>query len=208
MTIEASDAVGKVRDPNEDWVPLSDLPYTEPVPGLRVIDNVYDRNEEAVQWINENLEFSPATTGAGEHNEDIRSSDMVFLPLLGFRNPPVIHKMNEAVWKELDRYAHDYEFGFGMIEDPCINRYMIGQSYVAHQDYGDPGPMRGTRVVSALLYLNDVDFGGETVFSFFNEAVKPQKGRLVIFPSNYLFRHAAEAPMTGTKYSAAYWARG
>ena len=50
------------------------------------------------------------------------------------------------------------------------------------------------------MYLNDVDVGGETEFPDWNIAVKPEKGKVLLFPCNYLFKHKGNVPISNEKY--------
>ena len=43
--------------------------------------------------------------------------------------------------------------------------------------------MAGPRILTILMYFNDVEEGGETYFSQLDLKVKPRKGRVLIFPS-------------------------
>ena len=52
------------------------------------------------------------------------------------------------------------------------------------------------------MYLNDVDVGGETEFPDWNIAVKPEKGKVLLFPCNYLFKHKGNVPISNEKYVA------
>ena len=87
------------------------------------------------------------------------------------------------------------------MEHMNVNKYLPGERYHAHADAG-PGQ---NREISALVYLNDVAEGGQTEFIYQGVSVWPKVGRLVIFPSNYAYAHAAHPPTSGTKYSAAFW---
>ena len=59
------------------------------------------------------------------------------------------------------------------------------------------------RITSFLLYLNDVDNGGETEFLYQSLRVAPKAGRMVIFPSAYTHTHRGNPPLNGVKYIVA-----
>ena len=63
------------------------------------------------------------------------------------------------------------------------------------------------RFLAFFIYLNDVDDGGETEFYTFTKpgtyipyAVKPQRGRLLMFPPTWQYYHAGLKPTSGKKY--------
>jgi len=45
------------------------------------------------------------------------------------------------------------------------------------------------RYATAIIFLNDIDEGGELVFPDLNKTVKCEAGKLVVFPPYNLFRH-------------------
>ena len=51
-----------------------------------------------------------------------------------------------------------------------------------------------------LLYLNDVEEGGETEFLQGEYIVKPEVGKMVIFPSCWTFPHSGKIPISSDKY--------
>ncbi|XP_051140566.1 probable prolyl 4-hydroxylase 9 isoform X2 [Andrographis paniculata] len=58
-----------------------------------------------------------------------------------------------------------------------VLRYEIGQLYESHHDSFDPnifGRQRSQRIASFLLYLSDVEEGGETMFPYENEIIDPK----------------------------------
>lgn len=61
------------------------------------------------------------------------------------------------------------------------------------------------RVGVYLLYLNDVEEGGETEFLYFSKRIKPKKGTLLIFPPNYPWAHRGNPPLSGIKYILTGW---
>lgn len=56
------------------------------------------------------------------------------------------------------------------------------------------------RYLVFLWYLNAVPQGGETVFPDQRLAIRPEAGRLLVFPPYWLFPHAGEPPVGGDKY--------
>lgn len=54
------------------------------------------------------------------------------------------------------------------------------------------------RFLSFMWYLNDVDEGGETVFT--DMKIKPKKGSLLMFPPLWLFPHRGDPPISNAKY--------
>lgn len=88
-----------------------------------------------------------------------------------------------------------YHEGYNML------RYQGGQEYKAHAD----GSTRDGRCVSAIVYLNNDYEGGEVEFVNFGVKIKPEPGMLLLFPSNYAYRHIAHPVTSGTKYAIVTW---
>ena len=61
------------------------------------------------------------------------------------------------------------------------------------------------RVGTYILYLNDVEEGGETEFLYQSMRIKPKRGTLVIFPPNYPWTHRGNPPLSGEKYILTGW---
>lgn len=61
------------------------------------------------------------------------------------------------------------------------------------------------RVCAWLLYLNDVEEGGETEFLFQNIRVKPKMGTFVLWPGGFTHQHRGNPPISGTKYVMTGW---
>lgn len=112
-----------------------------------------------------------------------------------------------------------------------ILRYEIGQKYNSHYDAFHPaeyGPQKSQRIASFLLYLSDVEEGGETMFPFENGLnvdnydfekciglkVKPRKGDGLLFYSvlpngtiDMTSLHGSCPVVTGQKWVATKWIR-
>lgn len=64
---------------------------------------------------------------------------------------------------------------------------------------------RARRLGTYILYLNDVEEGGETEFLYQQQRVAPKTGRLVIFPAGYTHAHRGNPPLKGEKYIMTGW---
>lgn len=83
---------------------------------------------------------------------------------------------------------------------PWLIRYPQGVGFMRR--HVDSYATSVVRELTTLLYLNTVEEGGETVFPSQGIAVKPVQGRVVVFPSFWMFPHSSETPLTGDKYIA------
>lgn len=79
---------------------------------------------------------------------------------------------------------------FGHMELPQVARYTQSQRYVAHHDGVDPRTRDGRafcrnggqRVVTVLVYLNDVAYGGGTRFPKLDDmTIQPRRGTALVF---------------------------
>jgi hypothetical protein len=85
-----------------------------------------------------------------------------------------------------------------------MQRYRAGEYYHWHVDSG-PGEFM-TRQLVAIWYLNDVAGpGGETEFPMQEISVKPEEGKLVLFPPFWTHPHRAVTVEQGVKYIATTW---
>ncbi len=133
------------------------------------------------------------------------------------------HTMDLAVtgkdnWKDINtelfrslgtailEFRETYPFFKGPFRDMgyAIQRYQPGDYYHWHIDGGSHE--FSYRQLVALWYLNDVEGpGGETEFSYQKLSVKPQAGKLMLFPPFWTHEHRAATVQKGVKYIATTW---
>ncbi len=121
-------------------------------------------------------------------------------------------------WKDIDRalfrslgqaileFRETYPYFKGPFKDMGygIQRYNPGEHYHWHIDGGSHDFSQ--RQLVALWYLNDVPGpGGETEFLFQHIKIKPQQGKLVLFPPFWTHEHRAVTLQKGVKYIATTW---
>ncbi|BCU95871.1 MAG: hypothetical protein CM15mV10_2600 [uncultured marine virus] len=60
------------------------------------------------------------------------------------------------------------------------------------------------RILAFILYLNDVEEGGETEFITLNRLVKPETGKVLCFPCNFMFPHKGNILFQTTVHVTAF----
>jgi hypothetical protein len=80
-----------------------------------------------------------------------------------------------------------------------IQMYPKGEGYFRwHVD--SVGRSSGNRVVAMVLYLNDVEKGGETGFFHQRRKISPKAGHLALFPTGWNYMHCGHVPESSDKY--------
>lgn len=86
-----------------------------------------------------------------------------------------------------------------------IQKYTKGiGKYVMHHDFNCRWKEETMRQLTFIWYLNDVVEGGETEF-WSNYNIKPEAGKLVIFPAHWTFPHRGKMPISSDKYIITGW---
>lgn len=102
------------------------------------------------------------------------------------------------------RHERNLYWASGM-EIPSILKYQpTGKDkFELHSDaWNIPSALR---LVSVIVYLNDVEAGGETIFPNQDMIVQPRKGSIVFFPSFLTYPHRAAPPLVASKYAIVTW---
>lgn len=125
---------------------------------------------------------------------------------------------NKPDWKDVDQmffgslaaaikeFRETYPYFKGPFKDEGyqVQRYRPGEYYHWHVDGGSHELSQ--RQLVALWYLNDVPGpGGETAFLYQDVAVRPERGKLVLFPPFWTHEHRAAVMQAGVKYIATTW---
>ena len=61
------------------------------------------------------------------------------------------------------------------------------------------------RVLTWSIYLNTIEEGGETEFLHQSKRIKPEKGKILIFPASFTHLHRGNPPLSGDKYLLTGW---
>ena len=122
-------------------------------------------------------------------------------------------------WQDIDRelfrslglaiqeFRETYPFFKGPFKDSgyAIQRTNPGEHYHWHIDGGSHEFSQ--RQLVAVWYLNDVAGpGGETEFSYQDVRIRPEAGKLLLFPPFWTHEHRGTTLRQGVKYIATTWA--
>jgi hypothetical protein len=118
-------------------------------------------------------------------------------------------EFNETFWKT---YHEQYSPNFAILKDSGthnnysfkIQKTPIGGGYhVWHYESGTRELCH--RLLTWMVYLNDVEEGGETEFLYQHMRLKPKAGTLVIWPAAFTHTHRGNPPLSNDKYIVTGW---
>jgi hypothetical protein len=113
-----------------------------------------------------------------------------------------LYDMHSGIFGAVRSCVDDYGryWGVGIRSYEAFNFVKYEGSGTHFKIHADHGPTYVT-TVSIVAYLNDNYDGGEIWFPRFNLSFKPQPGDIIVFPSTYIYEHASQDMISGTKYS-------
>ena len=149
--------------------------------------------------------------------EDKKIRDSINLELNYYRDwKPIVDDLRAMIYTRLPNYLdtiHVKElysmFNDGYDSSYTMMKYLPGSvGYTWHNDFmmdNFTKPDRGgVRTVTWLFYMNECD-GGETEFKFCDKVIKPEVGKLVLFPSTWCMVHRGLPVNSGCKYLTVGW---
>lgn len=174
-------------------------------PLVVVLGNVLSEEEcdELIKLSKDKLHRSKIG-GTGEVNR-LRTSSSMFL----------LEGENDLVARIEKRISFIMNIPVEHGEGLQVLNYQMGQEYKAHFDFfSNSKAVTNQRISTLVMYLNDVEQGGETYFPKLNFSVSPQKGMAVYFEyfyndptMNELTLHGGAPVIMGDKWAATQWMR-
>lgn len=205
MTLKVNGLYLTEKEPNAviaGCVEIFENIWPNPRETIELIENECQNPDSGISW------SRAGTVGRGAY-QTIRTNRLMDLTYLSdTTDNSAVQNINNLFYTTLLSTSNSYSRRFQIQESFYHENYQLlkyspGEYYQAHYDSGtDMG-----RCVSALCYLNDDYEGGELEFTNFKVKIKPLPGMLILFPSNYAYRHIAHPIKSGTKYSLVTWIR-
>ena len=181
---------------------------------IKVFDNALTLEEisSIIKWSNK-VNFTQAGVGGKNVlNKEIRNCQVFVLGDWRDKSNTKIHWFN-YLFSLIRYYIIEYQkstkinIDLNEVTDISILKYEEGGFYKIHHDSFFQHP----RELSFIFLLNNDYEGGS--LNFYNPSkehittvdVKP--GRLIMWPSNFLFQHKVDTVTKGTRYSIVAWTR-
>lgn len=174
---------------------------------IRIYDDVL--SEEFCADVIRRFEASPHRFEGvciGPDNEMQVNRDHKVTTELTISSDPAWEDIDEILKRNYVEYINRYAEEFPDIstiggrlssEEFRIKKYDVGGYFNWHIDCTGP---EFHRVLAIQFYFNDVREGGETEFQFQTVKVKPVRGRVVLFPTLWTYRHRGASVISNPKY--------
>jgi predicted 2-oxoglutarate/Fe(II)-dependent dioxygenase YbiX len=144
-------------------------------------------SEEAISSYRNAKDFKYSSKGLGPRND--QNADL--------------YDLHNEIFQAVLRCTTDYGqyWGVGIQSFEAFNFVKYEGAGTHFKIHADHGPTY-VSTVSIVVYLNDDYEGGDIWFPRMdNLSIKPKVGDIVIFPSTYIYEHASQEMISGTKYS-------
>ena len=118
-----------------------------------------------------------------------------------------LHTFFEQCAKEYITTVAPQSFALQNLTCIRFNRYNVGTNMKMHHDHIHTifdGERKGVPILTLLGLLND-DFEGGDFLMFDGKKVKLSAGDVIVFPSNFLYRHGVTTVTKGIRYSCVSW---
>ena len=145
-------------------------------------------------------------------DEQLFSDDAIFHQetLISRPNHPGPYMLfAEKFWKTaystyISKYGMLEKFGQHTIRHIKIQKTNVGEGYHAwHCE--DANIELSHRILTFVLYLNDINDGGETEFLYYPRRVSPEAGKLILWPAGFTHTHRGNPPLKESKYIVTGW---
>jgi hypothetical protein len=162
---------------------------------------------ESLREYNFVIDQDQYTTSPGARKDEtvfLLHPDVITLP----KGSPVVFPFIDSLWQCYEDYTKEFEIlktaskhGLYMLR---IQRTNLGGGFHGWH-FENTNNETSNRLITFMMYLNDVEDGGETEFLYLHKRIKPKAGTMLIWPSTFTHTHRGNPPLSGTKYILTGW---
>lgn len=137
--------------------------------------------------------------------------DLAFEPSIDSKQLQSIHtEFNNVFWSDVyPAYSEEYSILQHGADSHAIYGNKIKHTPIGggfhHWHFEQFSRETSARILAYIVYLNDVEEGGETEFLYQHMRVKPKKGSIVLFPAAFTHTHRGNPPLSNDKYIMTGW---
>jgi hypothetical protein len=174
-----------------------DKPYCEDV--IRLMDSCF------ANGFGQNRKEFEGTLSVRKNDEALVSSWLTSDGMTADINNHFLNEFWGKYYKDYaEKYSNLYNFDKHSIYLQKFQKTPIGGGYhIWHCE--DAGRHQTHRILAYILYLNDIEEGGETEFLYYAKRIKPKQGTLIIFPAGFTHTHRGNMPISNEKYILTGW---
>ena len=165
----------------------------------------HKRVDEMLDWFH-SVDHIDGSVGKSNDDQFVDYGAKIAKEVTPTPKDPIFQWISQITHDTYSQYINDCP---GPVDDLVFHDYSVRVypqnegRFAIHFDQYAGGCV--TRLFAVIMYLNTVDEGGETEFPNYGIACKPEKGKVLIFPANYLFPHQGNIPISNPKYIATSW---
>lgn len=148
-------------------------------------------------------------------NKEVKDTLDFLIPKTDKKWIKIYKFLEKELARNLDKYfislknnsSDDYDFGgLKLYYDYYqVQKYTANKGkYIFHNDADIDLKKNKYRIITFIWYLNDVCEGGETCLNN-NISIKPQTGKLLLFPATWTYPHCGKMPISNNKYIITGW---
>lgn len=143
------------------------------------------------------LDLLPDHTPGADQQLFLKFDSFLYEPVTNYVNSFIVNRLGQKDYLTEENVRKS----FVLLQPPKLKRYRAPHQgfHAWHQDWGIQ-PVQAKRMLVVMVYLNDVEEGGETAFFHQNLKIKPEKGKMVIFPPYFTHMHKGMRPVSNDKY--------
>ena len=122
-----------------------------------------------------------------------------------YNNKPFVDLFFKDVYPlYVQKYSFLKKLATHNILEVKIQKTKVGEGY--HTWHCENAEMKArNRIMAFMLYLNDVEEGGETEFLYQKCRFKPEKNTMLVWPSQFTHVHRGNPPLSNDKYIITGW---
>ena len=158
-----------------------------------LIDGFFHMGEQSVTW----------TTYSQENRYDSQITIDPFWPKI------TIKCNNHLIRNVLSPYMDDFPYLKGIGSDWWSGSLILQKTKPLQGFHSfhceDVEWANRHRILSWMVYINDVEEGGETEWLYQQLKIKPKRNTCVIWPGSFTHLHRGNPPISGTKYILTGW---